>query len=52
VLVVTFVIALLTLGWEMAGAFTTELDAFERFGLAFGIGAGSFTLGVFLVSLL
>jgi hypothetical protein len=52
VFVVLFVVVMFTLGWEMAGAFTPELDPFERFGLAFGIGAGLFTLGVFLGSFL
>ncbi len=49
--VVAFGGALLALGWVMAGAVIAELEPLERFGLAYGIGAGAFTLDVFLATL-
>jgi len=49
--VVAFVVALVALGWVMAGAWTLELDPLERFGLAYGVGAGAFTLAIFIASL-
>jgi hypothetical protein len=47
-----FVAAMLALGWVMARVLAPEIDAIDRFGLAYGFGAGTFTLCVFLVSLL
>ncbi|HEX7588720.1 MAG TPA: glycosyltransferase family 39 protein [Anaerolineae bacterium] len=47
-----FVTAMLALGWLMAGALAPGIGALERFGLAYGIGTGTFTFCIFLASLL
>jgi hypothetical protein len=52
VLVIAYILALFALGWVITSALTTELHALERFGLAYGIGAGFFSLTVFLTSLI
>ena len=49
--VVGFVAAMLALGSVISGALATESRALERFGLAYGIGTGSFTFCVFIASL-
>ena len=50
--VVAFAGAMLALGWMVTGAIAPDLDAIERFGLAYGIGAGIFTFCAFLITLL
>ncbi|MCL4393967.1 MAG: hypothetical protein M1482_04025 [Chloroflexi bacterium] len=47
-IVVALVVALSSLGWVATGALSSDLDPLERFGLAYGIGSGILTLGVFL----
>lgn len=51
-LVIAYILALFALGWVMTSALTKESHALERFALAYGIGAGIFTIAVFLVSLI
>ena len=52
VAIVCFVSVLASIGWFWVGVVEHDLGKIERAGLAYGVGAGVFSLGVFLGSLL